>query len=249
MVIFRLETSKETTFIYETTNDAQMTDVIEEVTAIHNAILRIRCIIGYMKDLIKHGAMGEDNERHDPPADASVLERAMSDAETAISADQVKNKVFFTPAYVAEELARLAGAVTIVWPQGLPPTEPVRKVIEGGDVQGEYDDKTCQLWWARKSLQRGKLVSDYLGKNSRVTAVAKLTDAKSGPPPKDMSMSQEAQVRLMSQMHRKMEEYKRIDKDDDDSYLDSEWANPKGLANTFQGLEEISWKPRMTGSE
>ena len=244
MVIFRLETTKETTFLYETTNDAQITDVIEEIVAIHNAILRIRCIVGMMKDLIKMGPMGEDNERHDPPADPSVLNRAISDAEAAISADQVKSKVFFTPAYVAEELARLSGAITIVWPQGLPPSEPVRKVIEGGDVQGEHDDKTCQLWWARKSLQRGKLVSDYLGKNPRVTAVAKLTDAKSGPPPKDMSLSQEAQIKLMSQMHKKMEEYKRIDKDDDDSYLDSEWANPRGLQKTFQGIDEVDWKPK-----
>jgi hypothetical protein len=58
-----------------------------------------------------------------------------------------------------------------------------------------------------------------------------------------MSVSQEAQLKLMSQLHKKAEELKRIDKDDDDSYLDSQWANPKGLQNTFQGLEEIDWKP------
>jgi hypothetical protein len=243
MPVFHLQTSKETTFLYETTNDAQVTDVIEEIAAIHNAILRIRCLVGLMKDLVKLGPMGEDNERHDPPENAAVLERAMADAESAISADQVAKKIFFTPAYVTEELARLAGAVTITFPQSLPPSEPVRKVLEGGDVQYEHDPKTCQLWYCRKSLQRGKIVSDYLGRNARVTVVAKLTDAKSGPPPKDMSLSQDAQLKLMSRLHKQAEELKRIDKDDDDSYLDSQWANPKGLQSTFQGLEEIDWKP------
>ena len=35
-----------------------------------------------------------------------------------------------------------------------------------------------------------------------------------------------------------------VKKDDDDSYLDSEWANPKGLQKSFQGIDEISWKPK-----
>lgn len=239
-----MQTTKETAFLYETKCSANLTEVIEEIVSIHNAILRIRCLIGYIKDLIKNGPMGEDNERRNPPENnVIVLDRAIQDAESAISADNVAKKVYFTPKYVCDELARLSGALSIVYPEGLPPTEPTRKVLEGGDVQGEFNSSTCQLWWARKSLQRGKLVSDYLGKNERVTAVGKLTDEKSGPPPRDMTMSQQEQVRLMSELHRKAEELKRIEKDDDDSYLDSEWANPNGLKNTFQGIDNIDWKP------
>jgi hypothetical protein len=58
-----------------------------------------------------------------------------------------------------------------------------------------------------------------------------------------MSLGQEAQVRLMSQLHKKAEELKRIEKDDDDGYLDQEWANPRGLSQQFQGIGEIDWKP------
>jgi hypothetical protein len=76
-----------------------------------------------------------------------------------------------------------------------------------------------------------------------VKAVAKLTDAKSGPPPKEVGLSQEAQVRLMSQLHRKAEEFKRIDKDDGVEYLDSQWADPNGLQKSFQGIGEVTWKP------
>jgi hypothetical protein len=243
MVRLRLETSKEATFLYETTNDAPLDEVIEEVAAIHNAILRIRALTAMIKDLVKSGPLGADGERAAPPADAAVLQRAAADADTAISADQVKRGVAFTPAYVSEELARLAGAVSIVWPQGLPPSEPVRRALEGGDVQGEHDPRTCQLWWARKSLQRGKPLREYIGGNARQIIVGKLTDAKSGPPPKDMSLSQEGQIKLMSELHRKAEELKRISKDEDDSYLDQEWANPRGLANSFQGIDAIDWKP------
>jgi hypothetical protein len=243
MVVIHLETTKETTFLYETENDAPIADIIEEVSSIHNAILRLRCLVGLVKDLIKLGSMGEDGERHDPPAEPAVLQRAITDAETAVSSDQVAKKVYFTPAYVSEELARLAGALTIVFPQGLPPSEPVRKVIEGGDIQFEQDPRTCQLWWARKSLLRGKLLRDYIGANPRQKLMAKLTDAKSGPPPRDMSLGQEAQVRLMSQLHKKAEEFKRIEKDDDDCYLDQEWANPRGLSQQFQGIGDIDWRP------
>jgi hypothetical protein len=158
MVRIRLEQSKETIFLYEMTTGTPIVEIIEEIASIHNAILRIRSLVGMMKELVKSGPLGEDNERHDPPADAAVIQRAIADAESAISADQVKKNVCFTPAYVSEELARLAGAITIVFPQGLPPSEPVRRVIEGGDVQGEQDPHTCQIWWARKSFQRGKLL-------------------------------------------------------------------------------------------
>lgn len=244
MVVFHLETTKDADFLYETQCSSSLTDVIEDVVGIHNCIKRILCIVGMLKDLIKNGPMEENGERHNPPTEnVEILNRAIADAEAAVSPDWAKKKVFFTPERVSEALAHLSGAITIVYPQGLPPTEPIRKVLEGGDVEGEYDPKTCQLWWARKSLLRGKPVSEFLGNNERVTAVAKLTDAKSGPPPKDMSMSQDAQIKLMSKLHKQAEEYKKMEKDDDDSYLDSQWANPHTLKNQFQGIQDLDFKP------
>lgn len=244
MVIFQLETTKETTFLYETTCDKLCKDLIDDVCAIHNTILRIRAMITKLKDLIKMGPMDEQGNRENPPENKDVLERAITDAEAAISADLVQKKKALTLDIVTEELARLSAAITIVYPQGLPTSEPVRKVMEGEKVEYEYDPETCQFWSVRKSYQRNKHVYDYTTKNERQKLVAKLTSAESGPPPRNMSMSQEAQIRLMSQMHKKAEELKRIENDDDDSYLDSAWANPRGLKNTFQGLEDVDWKPK-----
>lgn len=244
MVKFNLCTTKETVFLYETTTDANVSDVIDDVCAIHNSILRIREFVSKLKDLIKLGPMGEDGERKNPPENKDVLERAIADAEAAIAPDLAAKGTVITTETVGDELAHLSAAVTIVYPEGLPTSDPIRKIIEGEPVEHEFNPKTVQFWAVRKSYQRNKKISDYTGKNERQKFTVKLTGPESGPPPKDISMSQEAQIRLMSQMHRKAEELKRIDKDDDDSYLDSEWSNPQGLRNTFQGLEDVDWKPK-----
>jgi len=243
MVIFHLQTTKETEFLYQTSCTVAVNEVIEDVVAIHNAILRIRGMVNLIKDVMKLGLMGENGERSNPPDNKEVLERAISDAEAAVSKNQITNKVFMTPEMIGEELARLSAAVTIVYPEGLPSSDPLKKLIEGEPVQYEYDPQTAQFWCIRKSYSRGKSISDYLGKNEKQTIVAKLTGPESGPPPREMSQSQEEQVKMLSRLHQKAEELKRIEKDDDDSYLDSEWANPKGLKKTFQGLEDVDWKP------
>ena len=243
MVLFHLKTTKETEFIYETTTSAEVTTVIEDCVAIHNAILRIREIVSKLKDLIKLGPMEDDNERRNPPENKEVLERAIADAEAAIAPALAAKKQPLTVEGVSEELARLGGAITIVYPGGLPKSEPIKKLIEGGPVPNELDVKMVQFWVIRKSYQRGKHIFDYTGKNERQTFVAKFTGPESGPPPRDVSVSQEAQIKWMSAMHKKAEELKRIDKDDDNSYLDSEWANPRGLKNTFQGINDVDWKP------
>lgn len=240
MVVFNLEASKDVNFLYETSCNAGLTEVIEDIACIHNCIIRINCIVEVLKDLVKNGPMDDDGERHNPPTEnVDILERAISDANEAVSPEWAKKKVLFTPERVSDALAHLSGAITIVYPQGLPPSEPIRKILEGDDVEGEFDPQTCQLWWVRKSLQRGKLVGEYLGNNERVTANVKLTDIKSGPPPKDMSMSQEAQIKLMSIARKKAEEFKKMEKDDDDSYLNAAWANPNNLKNQFQGIQDV----------
>ncbi|EAY04406.1 hypothetical protein TVAG_417040 [Trichomonas vaginalis G3] len=244
MVNFHLSTTKETDFLYTTTTEEEVIRVIEDCVAIHNAIIKIREIVSKLKDLIKLGPMGENNERANPPEKKEILERAIADAEAAIDPELVKKKVALTVEGVTEELARLSGAVTIVYPEGLPKTDPVRKIMDGEPVKYELDPKLVQFWVTRKSYQRGKHIFDYTGKNERQTFVAKFTGPESGPPPRDMTMDKEAQIRLMSQMHRKAEELKRIENDDDTSYLDSQWANPRGLKNTFQGLEDVDWKPK-----
>ena len=48
-----------------------------------------------------------------------------------------------------------------------------------------------------------------------------------------------------SDLATKKEEWKAMDDDDDDSYLTSAWANPKGMKNSLNGCGNVSWKPGM----
>ena len=62
---------------------------------------------------------------------------------------------------------------------GLPPWEPAREILEGQyDTQAvcteQYDyldEKNTALWWAGKELLRGKLLSDFSGKNEKTKIV------------------------------------------------------------------------------
>ena len=235
MVILHLQSRKDACFLYETNCNAKIDDIIDDVAAIHNYILRIRASIGHLKELVKMGPLDESGERKNPVENPEVLNRAIADAEAAVSDEQIKKKVCFTPTMMAEEIARLAGAVSILYPMGLNPQDPVRKILEGEPIQGEHDSKTCQLWIIKKSLQRGKYFKDYYGTNERQKFVTKLTDANSGQPPKDMSMNQESQVHMLSMLRRKADELQRMQEDD------SPWANPHNLSDQFQGVQEIRY--------
>ncbi len=40
------------------------------------------------------------------------------------------------------------------------------------------------------------------------------------------------------------EELKKIEADADDAYLGSAWADPQSLKRTFNGVGDVSWRPR-----
>ncbi len=37
----------------------------------------------------------------------------------------------------------------------------------------------------------------------------------------------------------------KLDENEDNSYLDSQWADTNSLKRSFQGLNDIKWKPRQ----
>uniref|UniRef100_A0A8C4TGV2 Uncharacterized protein n=1 Tax=Erpetoichthys calabaricus TaxID=27687 RepID=A0A8C4TGV2_ERPCA len=82
---------------------------------------------------------------------------------------------------VRNALDQLRGAVSIVYPMGLPPHDPIRLEFEDKeDLTGTQmalqiiEESESQLWWAGKELKRGKKLSDYLGKNEKTKIIVKL---------------------------------------------------------------------------
>jgi hypothetical protein len=49
---------------------------------------------------------------------------------------------------------------------------------------------------------------------------------------------------MMAYYYKKQEDWKKLGEQEDDSYLDSNWADNQALRRQFQGLNDIKWKPR-----
>ena len=67
------------------------------------------------------------------------------------------------------------------------------------------------LWWAGKELLRGKLLSDYVGKNEKTKIVAKLAKSGAGMPVREPQVDEETYKKMLSYYHKKQEEHKVIE--------------------------------------
>lgn len=88
---------------------------------------------------------------------------------------------------IGDCLDKLRGAVMIVYPMGLPSYDEVQEVLDDREVlEGKQAIKEvippsdCQLWWAGKELQRGKLLSDFIGRNEKTKIICKIQRVSCG---------------------------------------------------------------------
>ncbi|OON19573.1 hypothetical protein X801_04560 [Opisthorchis viverrini] len=100
------------------------------------------------------------------------------------------------------------------------------------------------LWFSGKEMLRGKQLSDYVGRNEKTKIVAKLSRRGAGAPAREPVVSEDDQRAMMSYYYKKQEEWKKLEANDEDSYLDSAWAEPGQLKRQFHGLGDIKWGPR-----
>merc|ERR1711976_754918 len=106
------------------------------------------------------------------------------------------------------------------------------------------NDKGC-LWFASKKMEQnaGKTLGDYLGKNERSRVIVKVTsEFKQEAPAREPQMDQAKHKELMVKMYNRQEELKKLHEDaefDQDSYLDSQWADPNAMRMKLQGLSNI----------
>ncbi|CAH2006126.1 unnamed protein product [Acanthoscelides obtectus] len=200
----------------------------------------------YEKDPI-----GRRNGRKPSKAMQDVLTNAIAEAKEMISKKLVIQGKCLTMKTVQEAINILKGAVTIVYPMKLPPHDTIRMEFENTeDLTGTQasleiiDPNTAQIWFCGKEMYReGKTVGDYVGKVENCKVIMKISKRGEGPPGREPVMSEEERKQLMLHAYRKQEELKKIEKDDDDSYLNSDWADSSNLKKTFHGLNNISWRP------
>ena len=131
------------------------------------------------------------------------------------------------------------GLVIMAYPgyHGLGEWEPIRVLLENEEDQtpqpnNEFlaEDSTT-LWIVSKELQAGKIFSDYFGKNEKQKFVAKLQKKGAGASQREPTIDGETHKSMLSYYHKKQEEQKALENDNEDVYMNSAWANNKNLKN------------------
>ncbi|XP_056631582.1 cilia- and flagella-associated protein 298 [Diorhabda sublineata] len=290
MVIIHVKHKDESQFLYETTLNTKVEDLVTSIVAIYNGRLKIERICGEMEELSKHGTLyppeilgltedqveemklidtwgekcipsggydtnkdpiGRRNGKQPKKNMQEVLKKAIAEARDMVTKKLVIQDKCLTLKTVQEAINILKGAVTIVYPMKLPPHDVIRMEFENiEDLSGTQasldviDPVTAQLWFCGKEMYRdNKTVGDYVGKIEKCRVIMKISKRGSGAPAREPVMSEEDRKQLMLHAYRRQEELKKLDKDDDDNYLNSDWADSQNLKKAFHGLHNISWRP------
>jgi hypothetical protein len=161
-------------------------------------------------------------------------------AQDLISPKHIQYKKQFIGKEAEEVMMLLKGATMIAYPgyYGLPEWDPVFMILEGKFNFLQYypdcdwlDENQSTLWWAKKELVKGKVLSDYVGKNEKTKIIVKIMGKGKGAPLSEPPIDQETQKKMMSFYYKKQEEAKKLEEENEDDFMNSEWANPTHLKN------------------
>ncbi|EFN80534.1 Uncharacterized protein C21orf59 [Harpegnathos saltator] len=163
--------------------------------------------------------IGRRNGRQPNEKMQEVLKRTIEDARAMTSKKLVQQEKLVTQKTVQEALDILRGAVTIVYPMGLPPHDVIRQEFENTeDLSGTQasleviDEQLAQLWFSGKELTPGKKMKDFLGNNEKTKIIAKLQKRGSGRPAREPLMSEDERKQLMLHAYRRQEQLKYQEK-------------------------------------
>jgi len=179
---------------------------------------------------------------------AEILNREVRALEEYIHKNQVQNQVALTLPEITGKINNVRGAVTMAYPMGLPEWDLAHLALDGSvdKLKGTYlggsliEAKNASLWTCNKEFRRGQLVSDRLGScNEKTKVVAKLTTKGSGPPAREPVVSETERNAMTAFYFKRQEELKRLAEADEDDYLNSAWADPKGMKKSLQGLDNV----------
>merc|ERR1711879_92606 len=128
-----------------------------------------------------------------------------------------------------EQINLLRGMVMIAYPayHGLPEWEPVVEMLEGTFPYLEAfpdcewsEAKDTVVWACRKEWLPGKFLKDYVP-NEKTKMVVKLAKSGTGQPVAEPQIDKETHSKMLAYYHKKQEEHKQLEADNDDTYLDS----------------------------
>jgi len=192
-------------------------------------------------DFYKADPLGKRTGNACDPKLLGILKKTCDDAEASESKKQAEMRVPLTAKLLKEKVDNIRGAVTILYPKGLPPYDPVRLLLENkeGAIVGQdskllLDAHTATLWFAGKEFFRDSLVSDRV-RHERSKITAKLQRKGAKAPAREPAVSEAERKAMMAHYFKRNEEAKKLAENDDDDFLNSAWANPKGLKSRLHG--------------
>lgn len=290
MVKLHIKKGDESQFLYETTVELPIDELVKDVCAIHNGRLKVQRICAEMEELAEHGItlppnmqglteeqveelklkdewadkcvpQGGVRENKDPigrrngqaPTEkmAEMMKKTTKEAKDMISKKKAEANVCVTQATVKESLDILRGAVMIVYPMNLPPHENVRLELENQeDLTGTQastevlEEDNTSIWFSGKEMLRGKQLKDFIGKNEKTKIVAKIQKRGLGAPGREPVVTEDEQKKMMAYYYKKQEEFKKLEAESEDAYLDSPWSDSNQLKRQFHGMNNIKWGPR-----
>lgn len=193
--------------------------------------------------------VGRRNGRQPQDKMQELLLKAVNDAKEMVSKRMVNENKPITLKQVQNAIGILRGAVTIVYPMDLPPHDTIRmeftntEHLDGTQASLEViEPAKMQLWFAGRQLLEDKLLSDYLGKNEKCKSILKIVKHGEGAPGREPVFDEEARKQIMLQQYHRQEELKRLEDDEDDSYLNSNWANNSNLKQQLHGIQNINFR-------
>lgn len=193
--------------------------------------------------------MGRRNGRMPQANMQAILTKAIKDAQEIIDKEKVIDEIPLKFRDVQDALGVLKGAVSIVYPMQLPPHDIIQmELTNTEDLSGTQaareivEPAVAQIWFAGRQFIDGKRLLDYLGANEKCKVIVKLVKCGEGAPGREPIFNDEAQKKMMLQAYQRQEELKRLDDDEDDSYLNSKWANSSNLKQKLHGVENISFR-------
>lgn len=193
--------------------------------------------------------IGRRNGRQPCAAMQDILRRSINDVKEMVSKKLTETNKALTIKQVQEALALLKGAVTIVYPMQLPPHDVIRMELTNTEDLCETQASRevielakAQLWFAGRQMLDGKHLHEYVGRIEKCKVIVKLVKCGEGAPGREPGLSEETRKQLMLQQYRRQEELKRLEDNDDDQYLNSNWADNSHMKRQLQGVQDVQYR-------
>ena len=252
-------------FLFETKTSSGVDSLIDQVVKIHNSRLRANLIVDTVRGLSMYGLMKQnpDDETSgkivdpsglrtgNPPDEqmADLLRTTSEELSEYVAKEQVGKKVALVYRKIDDKINAVRDAVATAYPTGLPEWEATGLVLdeplEKLNLPGSLTESNAALYAFNKEFIRGQLISDRLGTNEKTKVICKLTRKEAGPPPREAIVSEAERSAIAMFYLKRQEELKKLADADDDDYLNSAWADPRGMKKSLQGLSSIRAPGRL----